>query len=98
LKDITEPSAALNPEHIGYNVQLRDGETESGVLLKNDRAQVVLGRSDGKNLTIAKNKITDLKASTVSVMPEGLLKALDPQQQKDLMTFLLTTPANSGKK
>jgi len=25
LRDITEPSAAINPEHISYNVELKDG-------------------------------------------------------------------------
>ena len=93
LKDITEPSAAINPEHLGYNVELKSGETESGVLLKNDRTQVVLGQANGKNLTIPKSQVASLKASALSIMPEGLLKGLDAQQQKDLMTFLLTTPA-----
>jgi putative heme-binding domain-containing protein len=92
LKDITEPSAAINPEHIGYIVELRDGASESGVLLKNDRAQVVLGQANGQSLAIAKEKVAGMKASAVSIMPEGLLKALDAQQQKDLMTFLLTPP------
>ncbi len=98
LKDITEPSAAINPEHIGYNVQLKDGDVESGVLLKNDRTQVVLGRADGKSLTIPKNRVEGMKASTISVMPEGLLKALDAQQQKDLMTFLLTATPKAETK
>ena len=98
LKDITEPSAAINPEHLGYIVELKDGETQSGVLLKNDRTQVVLGQADGKSLTIPKNKVAGLKASAVSIMPEGLLKGLDAQEQKDLMTFLLTTPTQESKK
>jgi hypothetical protein len=37
--------------------------------------------------------VAGMKASTISVMPEGLLKGLEVQQQKDLMTFLLTMPA-----
>ena len=78
-------------------MQLKEGETESGVLLKNDRTQVVLGRADGKSLTIPKNKIVDMKASALSIMPEGLLKPFDAQQQKDLMTFLLTTPVKEKK-
>jgi putative heme-binding domain-containing protein len=90
LWDITEPSAAINPEHIAYNVQFADGEVESGVLLKNNQEEVVLGQVTGKSLKIPKTKITGMKASTISLMPEGLLKGLNDQQQKDLMTFLLT--------
>ena len=98
LKDITEPSAAINPEHLGYNVELKSGEVQTGVLLKNDRAEVVLGQSNGQSLTIPKGNIANMKASAVSIMPEGLLKALDAQQQKDLMTFLLTTPVKEDRK
>jgi putative heme-binding domain-containing protein len=89
LKDINEPSAAINPDHISYNVQLTDGETESGVILKNNAEQVVLGQATGKGLSIPKNRVATMKASAISAMPEGLLKTLTPQEQKDLMTFLL---------
>jgi hypothetical protein len=39
-----------------------------------------------------------MKASAISIMPEGLLKAFDAQQQRDLMTYLLATPATEKKK
>lgn len=89
LKDITEPSAAINPDHIAYNVYLTDGESENGVILKNNREQLVLGQASGKSLTIPKEKVASMQASAISLMPEGLLKTLSPQEQKDLMTFLL---------
>jgi putative heme-binding domain-containing protein len=90
LKDINEPSAAINPDHIAYNVQLTDGEVETGVLLKNGDDEVELGQATGKSLKIPKAKVAGMKASAVSLMPEGLMKGLTEQQQKDLMKFLLT--------
>jgi len=92
LKDILEPSAAINPDHIAYNVELTDGSVETGVLLGNQGEELVLGQSSGQNLRIPKTKIAGMKVSTVSVMPERLLPGLNKQQQKDLMTFLLTPP------
>jgi len=89
LKDITEPNAAINPDHISYVVQLKDGESESGVVLVNNEERVVLGQVTGKDLMIPREKVASMKPSAVSVMPEGLLKLLSPQDQKDLMTFLL---------
>ena len=89
LKDINEPNAAINPDHLSYVVQLTDGESESGVLVRNDPEQVVLGQVTGKDLVIPRERIASLKPSAASVMPEGLLKLLSPQEQKDLMTFLL---------
>jgi len=88
-KDITEPSAAINPDHLAYNVELKDGSVETGVLLHNNHEQVVLGQVTGKNLTIPKTNVVGMKASAISLMPEGLLKTLDARQQKDLFTFLL---------
>lgn len=89
VKDITEPSAAINPDHISYNVVLKNGETESGVVLRRSDDLVVLGDVKGKEIAIPKANIADMKASAISLMPEGLLKGLDAQQQKDLLTFLL---------
>jgi putative heme-binding domain-containing protein len=97
LKDIAEPSAAINPEHIAYDVELKDGSVETGVLLDNNRDEVVLGQTTGQMLKISKGKVAGMKASAISVMPEGLLLALDTQQQKDLMTFLLTPPPKGNR-
>jgi putative heme-binding domain-containing protein len=88
-KDITQPSAAINPDHIAYNIQLKDGETVTGVILQDAADNVVLGQATGQSLTIEKSKVAGMKASSLSLMPEGLLQALTVQQQRDLLTFLL---------
>src|SRR5262249_8463658 len=72
LKDIMEPSPAINPDHLSYNVQLKDGSIETGVLLKNDHEKVVLGQVTGASLTIDKTNVAGMKASSISLMPEGL--------------------------
>jgi len=92
MKDITQPSAAINPDHIAYNVELKDGTIENGVVMQNNAEKIVLGQANGQTITIPKTNYVSMKASAVSLMPENLLKGLDAQQQKDLMTFLLTVP------
>jgi len=92
VKDIAEPSAAINPDHLAYNLELRDGGAANGVLLEDTPEKIVLGQVTGQALIIQKNQITSMKASSVSLMPEGLLKGLSPQQQKDLLTYLLMQP------
>ena len=99
LKDINEPSASLNPDHLAFNIELKDGSVETGVILQNNQDHLVLGQSSGKNLTIAKTNVAGMKSSSVSLMPEGLLKPLTSQQQKDLFAFLLLpthSPANTN--
>lgn len=92
LQDIVRPSAAINPDHIAYNFELQDGESVSGVVLKETDSQVTLGQAAGNSLTIEKSKIQERAASTLSLMPEGLLDSLGEQDRRDLMTFLLAKP------
>ncbi len=92
LKDIVEPSAAINPDHLTYNIELTDGGMETGVILSDSPEKLVLGQVTGKSIEISRSKIVHAKPSAVSLMPEGLLKGLSTQQQRDLLTFLLATP------
>jgi putative heme-binding domain-containing protein len=91
LKDIVEPSASINPDHLAYNVELTDGGMETGVILSDTPDKLILGQITGRSIEIARNKIVRAKPSAVSLMPEGLLKGLNAQQQRDLLTFLLVT-------
>jgi putative heme-binding domain-containing protein len=97
LRDVVEPSAAINPDHLAYQVELKNGEVETGVLLKNNHDEIVLGQAGGQHLTISKTNFLGMKPSAVSLMPEGLLKTLDAQSQKDLFTFLLTAPPKTNR-
>ncbi|HEX4646855.1 MAG TPA: c-type cytochrome [Verrucomicrobiae bacterium] len=97
LKDIIEPSAAINPDHLAYNVELKDGDAVTGVILENTEENVVLGQITGQNITVARHRIASMKPSSVSLMPEGLLTHLSAQQQRDLFTFLLTAQPENKK-
>lgn len=92
LKDITQPSAAINPDHLAYNILLNDGEEISGVVVSETGKQLTLGQPSGENLIIQKTRIARRAASSLSLMPEGLLKALGANERRDLMAFLLTRP------
>lgn len=96
LRDIVDPSAAINPDRLSYNVDLKDGTAISGMILEDNADSIVLGDAGGGKRTLAKNTIAAMKASAGSLMPPGLWQALNPQQQRDLMTFLLTEPPASA--
>jgi len=89
LKDIVEPSAAINPDRIAYQLELKDGTSLLGMILEDTRESVVVAEVAGNKRTIPKSEVRTMKASAVSLMPPDLLTALTPEQQKDLMTFLL---------
>jgi putative heme-binding domain-containing protein len=91
LRDIREPSAAINPDHIAYVVELKDGKTLTGVLRTED-GKLILGDDKGKETVLEKERIESLRPSPLSIMPEGIDKTLGPDKMRDLLTFLLTEP------
>ncbi|EDY19841.1 heme-binding protein [Chthoniobacter flavus Ellin428] len=93
LKDVVEPSAAINPDHVAYIATLKNGDAVMGVLQKDDPQEISLGLADGTTRAVRRSDIASLAASPVSLMPPGLLLALTEQQRKDLFTFLLGAPA-----
>lgn len=100
MKDIQQPSAAINPDAVAYNVHLKDGDVVTGIPLKESASEMIFGDVNGQPITISRERIAETKASSISLMPEGLLQGMTEQQVKDLMTFLLRQPeaAKQAKK
>ncbi|MEW6305186.1 MAG: ThuA domain-containing protein [Verrucomicrobiota bacterium] len=92
MKDIREPSAAINPDHTAFHVELKDGEALTGVLLADARDQLTLGDATGQSVVVPRTRVKSVKPALLSLMPEGLDKALGETGLKDLLTFLLTIP------
>ncbi len=78
----------IRKEYLAYNVQTTDGRTLTGLLVEQTAAAVTL--LDGKNqrAKIGRDRIESLQESPVSLMPEGLLKGLKPQELRDLFSYL----------
>jgi putative heme-binding domain-containing protein len=91
LKDLLEPSAAINPDHPAYLVKLKDGDVLAGVILRSTPEALELATAKGDPVRVERARIDKLEPSRLSIMPEGLLKALSPAELRDLMTFLLLT-------
>jgi putative heme-binding domain-containing protein len=92
LKDVIEPSAAINPDHVAYTVELKNAESITGVLVGTEGGVSRFVDVTGKTTAYKKAEISSITTSTISLMPEGLLNGLSQQQTKDLFTFLLTRP------
>ncbi|MDB6040413.1 MAG: hypothetical protein JWM99_4254 [Verrucomicrobiales bacterium] len=92
LRDITEPNATINPEHIAYNVELKNGDLLTGIIKGDTAQEIVLADASGNQVSLRKNEIGSMNPSTISLMPEGLLKGLSAEESKGLLAFLLTSP------
>ncbi|MBM3965950.1 MAG: hypothetical protein FJ308_12940, partial [Planctomycetes bacterium] len=88
LRDIEQPSYAINPEFIGHQIRLDDGTVLTGVV--RDRGEnYLVGDATGKLTECAKNTVVEMVASKLSIMPTGLLEKLNSDQIRDLMTYLM---------
>lgn len=88
FRDIKTPSAALNPDHLTYSIALRDGRILTGAI-RSQGDQLHIGDADGRETTISKSDIEEMRAVATSTMPEKLLDALTPVETHDLFKYLL---------
>lgn len=88
LENIVDPSAVVAVDHQMTMVTLKDGRVLSGVIAaQNDR--VLTLRLLNQEQTVDRQEIANLETSPVSMMPEGLLNALSPDQVRDLLAYLM---------
>jgi putative heme-binding domain-containing protein len=90
-RDIHTPSAAINPDYVGYSVELKDGRILQGTL-RSDGDSLVISDTSGKQTKVDRSEVETSAPASVSVMPQGLDTALGPEKLRDLLTFLLTEP------
>ncbi|MEO1524317.1 MAG: c-type cytochrome [Planctomycetota bacterium] len=72
-------------------IQTFDGRLISGVIAEEDARRVVLKTVEQPKLVIAKSDIEARKTSTKSMMPDGQLDQMKPQEVVDLIKYLRTT-------
>lgn len=90
MRDISEPSASINPDYLAHNVTLNDGKKLTG-MISSKKDSMVIRDIAGKIITVPLKNVKGTSPLSVSLMPPGLDKMLGEQKMKDLMTYLLTT-------
>jgi putative heme-binding domain-containing protein len=96
LGNILDPSADIQPGFNAYTCTLNTGEQIYGLLASESASSVVMKLIDGTVKTVLRNQIKTLQGQNLSLMPEGLEAAINPQQMADLIAFL-RTPVAGGK-
>jgi putative heme-binding domain-containing protein len=97
LLAIVNPSAEIREGFENYSVETKDGRSLSGFLVEQDPQSVVLRGLDNQNVTLERTELTELKPTGSSLMPEGLLDALDEPQTRDLFAYLRSTQPLVGE-
>jgi putative heme-binding domain-containing protein len=91
-KDVLEPSAALNPDHLACEIELRSGERLAGVARDEPDGTIVVGEAGGKETRIRASDVVRRKPLSISIMPAGLHNVLSERQIADLFAYALAPP------
>jgi putative heme-binding domain-containing protein len=90
LRNVLTPSAAMEAGYRMFRVELKDGDVLDGIRVSEDKDAVVLRRANVDDLRIAQKDIRKAGFTKASMMPEGLLDALKPEEVSDLFAYLKT--------
>ena len=97
LLNIVNPNAEIREGYENFLITTRDGRVVTGFLVEQDPQLVILRDLAGQNVSLARSDIQEMKAAGVSLMPEGLLDALDEQQVRNLFAYLRISQPLVGK-
>lgn len=88
IEHIVDPGALVTADYRISRVTLKDGRTLNGFISARTARTVTL-RSMTDTHTIERDEIVGIDESPQSVMPDGLLDALTPDQRRDLFAYLM---------
>jgi putative membrane-bound dehydrogenase-like protein len=98
LTSIVDPSAVIRKEFINYIIETTDGRSLTGLVAEQSGNNITLVVAKNERTTISRDKIVSLRESAVSLMPEGLLHPLTPQERRDLFAYLQSEKPIASKK
>jgi len=89
LTSILNPSYAIEPQFTHYIVTTKDGHVHDGVLAQETPAVITLrGGTEEGDETLLRANIQEIRASSISLMPEELEKSLSHQGLADVIAYL----------
>ncbi len=95
-QSIVEPSASIHPAYLSYTVAMKDGQVAMGVVRAEGADALKVGGIDGKQSIFPRAEVEELRPSTSSIMPVGLLGGIGEEQARDLLAYL-TAPRPPGR-
>ena len=88
LVSIVDPNAVIRKEFLNYNLETTDGRQLNGLIAEQTPNSVTLMAAKNERTVIPRDQIKSLRESPVSLMPEGLLNGMTPQELRDLFSYL----------
>jgi putative heme-binding domain-containing protein len=90
LRNVLTPNAAMEPGYRVFRVEMKDGEVLDGILVSENPEAIVLRRPNVEDTRLAQKDVRKAGFTKTSMMPGGLLEALDSKDVTDLFAYLKT--------
>jgi putative heme-binding domain-containing protein len=87
LENIVDPGAAVSADFRMVVVAMRDGRILNG-LVKAQTARTLTLQTQTEALTLDRSEIEGIRPSASSLMPDGLMDPLTPDEVRDLIAYL----------
>ncbi len=90
LRNIMTPNAAMEAGYRIFRVELKSGDIVDAFFVNEDKQAFVVRQPGLQDRRIEKKDVRSIHYIRRSLMPEGLLDALNDEQVTDLMSYLMT--------
>ena len=88
LESIVYPSRIISDQYSALRIELRDGQSHTGMHAAESDEDLTLITATGERLVLDKREIVSREIAQVSLMPEGLLEAMSFDDLMSLMRYL----------
>ena len=88
LMNIIDPSSVVPKQFTTSVIALKDGRVITGVVVSETEQTLVI-QTDKEQLSVARGDVEETKNTGKSLMPDGMLDTLTPEQVRDLFGFMM---------
>jgi putative heme-binding domain-containing protein len=95
VKNILDPSAAIEPRFTASILELSDGSRIAGIISSETATSLTLVQPGGIGGTLLRSEIRRVSPASSSLMPEDFEKSIPPAEMADLVAYLRSSERRS---
>ncbi|MEQ9406462.1 MAG: c-type cytochrome [Fuerstiella sp.] len=92
IRDILVPGEKISSGYVTYTVATTSGKTFNGLLASESPTSITLRQAEGKEQVILRRDVEELRAMSVSMMPDNLTSTVSPSDLADALAWLRRPP------
>jgi putative heme-binding domain-containing protein len=90
LRNILTPNAAMEPGYRTFRVEMKNGDLVDAFFVSEEKDAIVVRQAALPDRRLAKSDVRSTRYIRRSLMPEGMLDALNDEQVTDLLGYLMS--------